>query len=541
MSQDTTNKNKKPQGHITIEIPAGASLNSTDEKPRLEHSEVLDNLIDQVEPIDFQKKAFPQAEQMAKEIEELEAHLKGPDGKMKTDKELDFQRKEWQDKTKELAKLKVTEKHLLVIAVETIIQLAIQKLWGLCKNLDFIYVYNGFYWADIDKEVFQKFLGEAAEKMGVGKFIARFYLFREKMFKQFIATAYLSAPKPNKDSVLVNLKNGTFEIGPNGTKLRPFQHEDFLTYQLPFHYDRTAKAPIFERYLEQVLPDKQSRDVLAEYLGYIFIRSSTLKLEKALLLYGTGANGKSVFFEVVSALLGPENVSNFTLQSLTDEAGYYRAKIANKLVNYASEINGKLEASLFKQLVSGEPVGARLPYGQPFTVTDYAKLIFNTNSLPADVEHTNAYFRRFLIIPFEQTIPEEKQDKELAKKIIENELSGVFNWVLTGLNRLLKNKRFSECKASEEARKQYEKESDSVRLFIEEDDYYVKSVEKFTTIKGLYFKYKGYCMEDGLKPVKKSNFIKRLKAAGVFIKRNNQGMIAYLVPAERNNSGDHEK
>ena len=95
-----------------------------------------------------------------------------------------------------------------------------------------------------------------------------------------------------------------------------------------------------------------------------------------------------------------------------------RAMIANKLVNYASEINGKVEASIFKQLVSGEPVEARLPYGNPFIMSDYAKLIFNCNDLPRDVEQTEAYFRRFLIIPFNVTIPEHVQDKQLAKKII---------------------------------------------------------------------------------------------------------------------------
>ena len=93
------------------------------------------------------------------------------------------------------------------------------------------------------------------------------------------------------------------------------------------------------------------------------------------------------------------------MQSLTNENGYFRAKLANKLVNYASEINGKLESAIFKQLVSGEPVEARLPYGEPFTLKQYAKLIFNCNELPKDVEHTNAYFRRFLIIPFDVTIP----------------------------------------------------------------------------------------------------------------------------------------
>lgn len=112
-----------------------------------------------------------------------------------------------------------------------------------------------------------------------------------------------------------------------------------------------------------VLPQTELQSVLAEYLGYIFFKSSSLKLEKVLLLYGTGANGKSVLFEIISALLGSESTTNFSLQSLTDEKGYQKAMIANKLLNYASEINGKLEASMFKKLISGEPVEARLPYG----------------------------------------------------------------------------------------------------------------------------------------------------------------------------------
>jgi putative DNA primase/helicase len=65
----------------------------------------------------------------------------------------------------------------------------------------------------------------------------------------------------------------------------------------------------------------------------------------------------------------------------------------NKLVNYASEINGKMDVALFKQLVSGEPVDARLPYGVPFTLKNYAKLVFNCNELPRSVEHTEAFLQ----------------------------------------------------------------------------------------------------------------------------------------------------
>ena len=328
-------------------------------------------------------------------------------------------------------------------------------------------------------------------------------------------------PTPESDSnkVLINLQNGTFEIDPiNGTRLRPFDRADFITYQLPFEYNPEAKAPIFEAYLNKVLPDIERQKVLAEYLGYVFIKngSKTLKEEKALILYGTGANGKSVFYEVVNSLLGIENVCSYSLQSLTNDNGYYRAKLANKLVNYASEINGKLESSIFKQLVSGEPTEARLPYGQPFILKQYAKLIFNSNELPKDVEHTNAYFRRFLIIPFDVTVPPNEQDKNLHTKIIEAELSGVFNWVLDGLSRLLEQEKFSNCEAAKQALEQYKAESNSIQMFLNEAEY-KSSLENYKFIKELYLDYKSFCIEDGMPPFKKTNFIKQLKALNIVV------------------------
>lgn len=476
------------------------------------HDKILEQLLEQFERIDFKSIVFPKAEKLKAELKQL--------GK---------ESEEAEELKAKINKMKVSTKHYLVLAIEQILKVAQKKRWGLCKNHDFIYLYNGAYWAEIDKEAFQKFLGEAAERIGVEKYSSKHYQFREQLFKQFLALAYLPKPETDKDKVLINLQNGTFEISPQHTKLRPFDASDFLTYQLPFKYDPKAKAPTFQKYLDRVLPDKASQDVLAEFLGFVFIKhgSNALKEEKALILYGTGANGKSVFFEIVSALLGDENTSNYSLQSLTNESGYYRAKIANKLVNYASEINSKLEAAIFKQLVSGEPVEARLPYGEPFTLKQYAKLIFNCNELPRDVEHTNAYFRRFLIVPFSVTIPPEEQDKQLHTKIIENELSGVFNWVLAGLHRLLKQKMFTDSQAIKEAIEQYKNQSNSVKLFLDENGYQ-KSATAYELIKKLYPKYRDFCLDDGFKPVNKSNFINRLKGCGVETQRKNIGNVAYL-------------
>jgi putative DNA primase/helicase len=429
---------------------------------------------------------------------------------------------------------KLSNKHYTVLSIENVLLVAENRKWGLCKNHSFIYLYNGSFWSELDKETFQKFLGKAAEKMGVPTFSARYYKFRKELYEQFLGTAYLE-PKPSlANKVLINLQNGTFEVSTNGTHLRPFDRSDFLTYQLPFEYDPQAKAPLFEAYLDKVLPDLERQRVLAEYLGFVFIKhgNNKLKEEKALILYGSGANGKSVFFEVVSALLGAENTSNFSLQSLTNENGYYRAKIANKLVNYASEINGKLESSIFKQLVSGEPVEARLPYGDPFTLKQYAKLIFNCNELPKEVEQTNAYFRRFLIIPFDVTIPPEEQDKDLHNKIIQSELSGVFNWVLDGLSRLLKQKGFSSCDAAKNAIELYRIQSDSVRMFLDENELEV-SPTNHIILKELYIDYRVYCIEDGFKPVNKTNFKKRLSSFGVSVEKKNVGYVAFLSGGKR--------
>ena len=425
---------------------------------------------------------------------------------------------------------KLSQKHFLVLSIENVIRVAESNQWGLCKHHDFVYLFNGNHWAELGNDSFQIFLGRAAEKMGVPRFSARHFRFKKQLYEQFLSTAYLDSTPPTSDKVLINLMNGTFEVSTDHQTLRPFDLTDFLTYQLPFEYDPKAKAPIFESYMNRVLPDKSSQLVLAEYLGYVFVKhdSRRLKEEKALILYGTGANGKSVFFEIVSALLGNQNTSNYSLQSLTDSTGYYRAKLANKLVNYGSEINGRLESSLFKQMVSGEPIEARLPYGNPLVLRQYAKLIFNCNELPRDVEHTNAYFRRFLIIPFEVTIPPEEQDKHLHSKIIESELSGVFNWVLEGLNRLLTQKRFTDCKAARLALEQYKSQSDSVKMFIAENDY-ESSATEFNIVKELYIEYRCFCQEDGFSPVNKTNFIRRLKGYGIVIERRNVGNVAFLV------------
>ena len=70
------------------------------------------------------------------------------------------------------------------------------------------------------------------------------------------------------------------------------------------------------------------------------------------------------------------------------------------------------------------------------------------------------------IFDFEVIIPDEKQDKNLAKRIISKELSGIFNWVLEGLDRLLKQQQFTESPKAKSLLEEMRLESDSVAQFM---------------------------------------------------------------------------
>jgi putative DNA primase/helicase len=471
---------------------------------------IFNQLLEQLEPVDFQEAAFPGSAEIKKRLSSLE-----PDSK------------EAEVLKAELNKKKVTEKIKHIVTVDQVTKAAERNKWGLCKNLAFVYLYNGAYWVNLEPDLLKKFLGDAAEKIGYG-ITASHYSDKRNLFEQFLSYNFLPTPERPKDVVQINLKNGTFEITPQGRTLKPHSPKDFLTYVLPFGYDQEAACLKFEKFLNRVLPDQERQQLLAEFFAYVFLRTSTLKLEKVLILQGTGANGKSVVFEISRALFGEENVCSYSLKSLCDDSGQYRARLQNKLLNYASEIDKGINPDIVKKLASGEPCEARLLYHEPFLITDYAKLFFNANELPKDVEHTEAFFRRLSIIGFDVTIPEAEQDKELSRKIIESELPGILNWVLKGLDRLLQNKNFSECEAVKKKIDSYRKDSNSVLLFMEEAGYSASKTESLP-VPDIYREYKAFCMEGGFNPMNKTNFKKQLSNMGIlFQEKGGRTLFAYL-------------
>ncbi len=425
-------------------------------------------------------------------------------------------------------KAKLINKHYIVLTVEEVLEAALSQNYGLCTRNNSTYCYNGCYWQYIPPDELKYFLGKAAAKLGVEMIDAKWYPFQDDLLKQFMVSAHLAKAKVVRGRTLINLLNGTFEISPEGQRPREFRPEDFLTHQLLFSYDPDAEAPLFHKYLDYVLPDEASQKNIAEYIGSVFINNDDLRLEQVLLLQGGGRNGKSVMQLIITALLGEHNISTFGLQNLTDTGGYYRAEFANKLANISSEMSNKIESSTFKQLASGEPVEARSPYGKPFSLRNYGKMIFNCNLLPADVEHTEAFFRRWLIIEFGRTITEEEKDVELPMKIIKNELSGVFNWVLKGLNRILEQKKFTENQAAKDKLAQFKRQSDNVALFLD-DENYISDANEIIPQKEVYEQYSTYCVESGYRKCSMRVFGDRLEKLGIIREKRNVGMVLFIT------------
>jgi putative DNA primase/helicase len=418
--------------------------------------------------------------------------------------------------------VKIPQSLYIVAIIHEIIYTAKKINLGISVKHSVIFVYTGKYWQEIKDEEIKKILSTITQKLGFySPALAKTSEFKDKLFKQFLA----SGLEESRDidyggKVLINLDNGTLVIHKGKVSLKKHSYEDFITYVLPYLYDKEAESPTFDKFINRVIPDVSLQKVLQEFIGWIF--TTDMKLEKAAVLYGSGANGKSVFFEVMSELIGIHNMSTKSMGDVFkkgERGNNHRAEVENKLVNYSSEISpAGADIDIFKAFTSHEPVDARRLYKDVYTFRPTTKFIFNANELPRVTEATNAYFRRFTIINFSVTIPESDRNPNLHKEIIGAELSGVLNWAIAGLLRLLEQGDFSKCDAVDSAGREYRRSSDNVALWVEDENIepspeYDNPEHKLFTAQ-LYKEYREWCDDNGHKPFTKNNFGKHMTKLG---------------------------
>ena len=304
---------------------------------------------------------------------------------------------------------------------------------------------------------------------------------------------------------LFNAKNGLYDIG--NMRLVPHSPDVYSINQLNVTYKEDAKCALWQKSLEQIFENDADRIMLLqEYFGYCLTRDNDY--EKALFLFGEGANGKSVVLYVLEELVGKENCSSIPLEKFNDT--HYIARLRDKLVNISLETNAKTNVydNMFKAVVTGDTISADEKYGQPFQFKPYCKLLFSTNNMPRVGDKTEGYYRRLLILPFNRQFSKEERDPKLKHKIAASELDGIFLWALNGLTRLRKRGYFEESTSMLTMKDAYRKENNNVIIFVEERC--VLDLQDEISKDELYQAYRNWCLDSEYRPLSKIIFGREL-------------------------------
>lgn len=304
---------------------------------------------------------------------------------------------------------------------------------------------------------------------------------------------------------LIVVKNGVYHIDTG--ELTKHSPTHYAKAALPVTYDPDAECPLFLKFLERVAP--KYMDFLQEWTGYHFLKDQ--RFQRFVILLGDRDNGKSTYLHVLTNLLGTENVSSQSLYNITSKR-FALAELHTKLANIAADIGpDEIKYTGALKIATGEDRGAaERKYKDPFNFMNYAKLSFSCNQLPKTPDETGAFHKRHLVLLFDVTIPLEEQDKTLkAKLTTPAELSGILNWALEGLHRLLERDQFDEPTTIEERRTQYRRLSDPIASFTE--DCLTEDAEAWETKSDVYRAYTQYCKTEGFASSSDSVFFKELK------------------------------
>ncbi len=333
---------------------------------------------------------------------------------------------------------------------------------------------------------------------------------------------YTDNDKLNTHQNLINLENGMYDWIEK--ELLPHDPKYLSTIRMPVEYNSEATCQTVDYFLESTLPG-DCIPVADELFGYCLI--PYVRFEKAFMLTGIGANGKSTFLNLLEAFIGSDNVSQIPLQEL-DENRFKRADLFGKLVNLFADLDSReLQTSTyFKTVVSGDAIDAERKHKDAFYFRPFARLVFSANELPRSPDKTYAYYRRWCIIPFPNCFSGSRADKSLSDKLTEpSELSGLLNRALSGLNRLFTNEDFTNSATVEDALKDYRRQNNTIGAFLEERCVLdpLLSIERIK----IFDIYEGWCEDAGYGSETRKNLYGKIRRLPQVTERKSSGIISF--------------
>lgn len=323
-------------------------------------------------------------------------------------------------------------------------------------------------------------------------------------------------PTREKRNYLV-MKNGILDLdqlfaGSEQEKyLLPHSSDWFSSCILSYGFDPSATCPKWMEYLNYSLEGDWERiSLLQEWAGYLL--TGTNDFQRFLALEGEGGNGKTVYFAGITAMLGEQNVSHVTLDKFGDR--FSPASMIGKAANISGD-TGEIDSvaeGMLKQLTDNKEIQFERKNKDPIDVVSTAKQMIAWNTRPVIKDRTDSVWRRMLIIPFNRKIEQEKIVYGMDSQewwVKSGETSGILNWAIAGLERLHRNRKFTESKASADTLKNYREESNPASEFI--NDYLEMSELFCIACKDVYQWYVFWCHENGRRPLSDKSFGRELK------------------------------
>ncbi|MCO6275595.1 phage/plasmid primase, P4 family [Staphylococcus epidermidis] len=350
------------------------------------------------------------------------------------------------------------------------------------------YIYDGMKWKVDDKGSIRKLIDEMIESIKDEKIIHGDDVTEEEareFFQKYYKKTRGTQAKKNimnelmhrrpatpdefdKDDMLLNVANGYIDL----TSRELYKHDINKMFSQITNTDYTEKMQpaVWLDFLNDIFAgDQKVIRYIQKALGYSLTGSTREQI--MFILFGKGRNGKSIFVEVISEILGDYS-NNMQAKSLmvkkNDNVNTDIARLSKARFVTSSEPNEgfRFDEGLIKQLTGGDKVTARFLYAEEFEYTPKFKIWVSTNHKPIIRGTDDGIWRRLVLIPFDVQIPEEKVDKDLKYKLL-REAPAILNWMAEGAYMWMQEGLAMPEKLKEAVQK-YRNEMDTLGQFIED-------------------------------------------------------------------------
>jgi putative DNA primase/helicase len=259
-------------------------------------------------------------------------------------------------------------------------------------------------------------------------------------------------------------------------------------------------------------PDEpESTDALGEWFGYV--ASGRTDLHKILLMVGPTRGGKGVIARVLTALLGKANVAGPTLNSLGGEFGL--APLIGKTLAIVSdarfaEQNASVVVERLLSISGEDTLTVNRKFRDQWTGKLPSRLHVISNELPRLGDASAAIIGRMVVLLLSNSWLG-KEDYNIEPTVLRNELPGVLNWALDGLQRLSENaNQFTIAPSAEGAIVQLTDLASPVRAFVRERC--ILGADKTVAVDTLYTAFKNWTEANGHRNKSKQLFGRDLRA-----------------------------